>query len=361
MSARDRNEGQALSVRLWMNCLATQEMLCNYLGIRLGLYDALAEGGPATATQLAERANIAPRYAREWIEQQAVSGIVKVDSSSGGPDERVYSLPEGHREVLTESESELSRVAGILPLGAIAHALPRLLEAYRSGEGLSDAAYGSDWRWGHGAANRALYIHHLAKWTRAALTDVHAKLSADGGRVADVACGAGWAAIALARAYPKVRVDGFDIDADLAADANSHVQGAGLADRVRIEVRDGTELDVGPRYDLVCLFDTLHEVPNPVEMLRRCGAICRAGAPVWVMDAKVADAFTAPAGEIERFQYTTSVLHCLPACLSEQPSAETGTVIRASLVSRYARAAGFARVEALTIEERFHRFYRLQQ
>lgn len=361
MNAQDQKQAQALSIRLWLGCLATQEMLCNYLGIRLGLYEALAEVGPATADQVAERAGIAPRYTREWLEQQAVSGIVKVVGAASAAAERVFSLPEEHRVVLTDSDSPFSRVAGILPVGAVAHALPRLLEVYRSGEGLTDKAYGPDWRSGHGASNRALYAHSLAGWIRGALPDVHARLSAGDARAADIACGAGWAAIALACAYPNLQVDGFDINDDMTRDATLNAERSGVAERVKFHVHDCSHPGIDATYDLVCLFDTLHELPGPVEVLRNCGGICAAAGGVLVMDAKVADEFTAPANEIERFQYTTSVLHCLPACLAEQPSAGTGTVMRPSLVRRYAQEAGFSGVEMLRVEDRFHHFYRLTQ
>jgi 2-polyprenyl-3-methyl-5-hydroxy-6-metoxy-1,4-benzoquinol methylase len=353
----DSKAAQALSIRLWLACLATQETLCNYLGIRLGLYDALAELGPATPEQLASRAGVAPRYAREWLEQQAVSGILKVAAAASG--ERRFFLTDAHRQVLTDSDSPLSRVAGILPVGAVAHALPELLDAYRQGKGLEDAEYGPDWRSGHGSSNRALYIHSLPGWIRAALPDIHARLSRPGAAAADIACGAGWASTALAKAYAGLRVDGMDCDARLIADAGRNAQEAGLGDRVAFHVRDCIEDGIAGSYDLVCLFDTLHEIPRPVELLRNCLGATAEGGCVLLMDAKVADEFIAPANEVERFQYTTSVLHCLPACMARQPSAATGTVMRLSLVRAFAREAGCSRVEVLPIDDRFHRFYRV--
>lgn len=350
-------QAQALSIRLWLGCLATQEMLCNYIGIRLGLYRALAQG-PATPAELARRAGIASRYAREWLEQQAVSGLIKAEAAAS-PEDRVFSLPEAHREVLLECASPLSRVAGIVPLGAVATALPELLGAYRSGTGLTDAAYGPDWRFGHGGSNRALFEQNLAGWFPVALPDIHARLVKNGARVADVACGAGWAAIALARTYPVLQIDGFEISADMVADASANALKAGVSDRVRFHLHDCCQPIVGGPYDLVCLFDTLHEAPRPVELLRNCRTICAATGCVLVMDAKVADEFTAPANEIERFQYTTSILHCLPVCLAEHPSMGTGTVMRPSQVNRFALDGGFSGFEILRIDERFHRFYRL--
>jgi 2-polyprenyl-3-methyl-5-hydroxy-6-metoxy-1,4-benzoquinol methylase len=355
---RNQKEGQALSVRLWLNCLATQELLCTYLGIRLGLYDALTQGA-ANAAQLAARAHIAVRYAREWLEQQAVAGILTVERNSANGNERVYSLSDAHREVLTDSDSPFSRVAGIRPLGAVAQALPELLAAYRSGAGVADRAYGQDWMQGHGGSNRALYAHYLANWIRTTMPDVDARLSAEGARAADIGCGAGWAVVALALAYPKLHAEGFDIDREVLREATRNAEQSGVAERVHFQLRDCSLPGIEDNYDLVCLFDTLHELPKPVEVLRNCRAACAAEGCVLVIDANVAEEFVAPANEIERFQYTTSVLHCLPASMVEQPSAETGTIMRPALVRRYVQQAGFADIKILPTDDRFHRLYRV--
>jgi len=346
-------ESRALAVRMFRSMLATQELLATYLGVRLGLYEELAAGGPATADELAGRAGIAPRYAREWLEQQAVAGLLAVEDAAG---ERRYRLPEEHVPVLTESDDPLSMVAlTTLPLGGVARALPRLLDAYRSGDGVADEEFGDDWRSGHSGANRALFAHSLVPWIRRFLPDVDRRLRGPA-RVADVACGAGWASIALARAYPCVSVTGLDLDARTLEAAARHAADCGVADRVTFEVRDAADPRLEGGYDLVCVFDALHELARPVEVLSACRALSADGA-VLVMDARVAEAFTAPADEIERFQYATSVLHCLPACLAERPSAGTGTVLRVAAVRDYAAAAGFSRVEVIPIDDRFHRLY----
>ncbi|MEH1123247.1 class I SAM-dependent methyltransferase [Micromonospora sp. CPCC 206061] len=350
----------AFAVRMWRTCLATQELLTIYLGVRLGLYEALAAGGPATAAELAERAGLAPRYAREWLEQQAVAGILIASGGAFDAERRRFALPEAHRVVLTESDHPLSLAAlAVLPLGGVARALPDLRAAYRSGAGVPDEVYGEDWLRGHSGANRALYRHSLAGWLRQAMPDLHHRLCAGPSRVADVACGAGWAGIAIAQAYPLARVCGFDLAPDALADARRNAAAAGVADRVTFEVRDCAEPPPGAGFDLVCVFDALHEMAQPVPVLRACREMRTAGGAVLLMDARVAEEFTAPGDEVERFQYATSVLHCLPACLSGPDSAGTGTVLRPAVVRRYALAAGFTEVAEVPVQERFHRLYRL--
>jgi SAM-dependent methyltransferase len=345
---------------MWSSLLATQEMLVVYLGLRLGLYETLADGEPVNAARLAERAGIAPRYAREWLEQQAVAGVLTVEDASKPAEERMFSLPSGHASVLTAAATDAAFSAlAVLPLGAVAGALPHLLAAYRTGDGVADEAFGDDWRHGHAAANRAMFRHDLPAWIETLLPDVHATLGEPGRRVADVACGAGWAAISLAQAYPHLWVDGLDVDEPTVRLADRNARDAGVDGRVRFAVRDAADGDGDGGYDLVCLFDALHEMPRPVEVLRACRALRADDGAVLILEAAVAPQFIAPGDEIERFQYCTSLLHCLPAALSGPGAAGTGTVLRTDTVRTLAAEAGFGAVTVLPMDDRFHRLYRL--
>lgn len=348
-----------------MAMLHTQELLAGYLGVRLGLYEAL-QAGAATAGELAERAGVAPRYALEWLEQQAVAGFLDVDDVFAPRDSRRYTLPAEHAVVLLASDNPLSMAAlTMLPLGGVAAALPGLLDAYRGGRGVPDAAFGADWRNGHSGANRALFTHELPGWLPAVLPALHSRLCDAPARIADVGCGAGWAALALAGAYPHAQVDGYDLDPETVALANANAKAGGLADRVNFRCEDAAEAAGTDKYDLVCVFDALHEMSQPVPVLTACRALRADAGTVLVLDARVAPRFTAPGDEIERFQYATSILHCLPVSLpsTSQPAGPsrggTGTVLRPDMVRRLAVAAGFTDARELRINDRFHRLYHL--
>src|SRR5918995_4005334 len=193
-----------------------------------------------------------------------------------------------------------------------------------------------------------------------AVQDVHERLLADPpARVADVACGAGWSSIAIARAYPKVTVDGYDLDEASVELARGNLAGTGVEDRVSFQHRDAGDPELAGSYQLVTVFEALHDMSQPVEVLRALRGLAAEDGAVVVMDERVADAFTAPGDEIERLMYTYSVLCCLPVGLADSPSAGTGTVMRADTVRRYAFEAGFADVEVLPIEHDFFRLYRL--
>ena len=349
-----------LAERLGGAALGAYELLTVYLGHRLGLYQALADAGESTPAELARATGTHERYAREWLEQQAVAGILEVDDLAGAAEERRYRLPVGSEEVLLDPES-LSYVVPMLRFGvSFASTLPAVEEAFRTGAGVPWTSYGSEGREAQAAANRPQFLQLLGSEWLPAMPDVHERLESDpAAAVADVACGAGWSSIAIARAYPKVRVDGYDLDGASIELARANAEAAGLADRVRFHVRDAGDEELAGRYDLVAAFESIHDLPRPVEVLRALRRLAGDEGAVLVVDEKVADSFTAPGDEVERLMYTYSVLCCLPVGMSERPSAATGTVMRAETLRGYAQEAGFKDLEVLPVEHDFFRLYSL--
>jgi 2-polyprenyl-3-methyl-5-hydroxy-6-metoxy-1,4-benzoquinol methylase len=356
----DETQRDALAERLFGAALGAYELMTVHLGDRLGYYRALAERGQLTSAELAEATGTDERYAREWLEQQAVAGILGVDDVAADAAERRYGLPAGHAEVLVERDS-LAHLTPMARYGvSFAQALPAIEEAFRSGGGVAWEDFGALGREAQGDVNRPLFTSLLGSEWLPAIPDVHERLLADPpARVADVACGAGWSSIAIARAYPKASVDGLDLDEESVALASRNVAESDVAGRVTVQVRDAGDPELAGSYQLVTVFEALHDMSRPVEVLRSLrGLLAEDGAAI-VMDERVADAFTAPGDEIERIMYTYSVLCCLPVGRSEQPSAATGTVMRTDTLRRYATEAGFAEVEVLPIEHEVFRFYRL--
>lgn len=348
----------ALAGRLFDAVLGALDVQAAFLGDRLGWYRALAGDGPLTSTQLADRTATSERYAREWLEHQAVTGILLVDDDPD-PRRRRYRLPAGHAEVLTD---ELSPNF-VLPLATFVAAagkqLDGLAEAYRTGGGLPWAAHGADVREAQAAANRPLFLGDLARRYLPEIPGLPAALRA-GGRVADIGTGHGWSAIGIALAYPDVIVDGFDVDAPSIAAARRNAAEAGVGDRVHFHRMDAADAaDAGHRYDAVLAFECVHDLPDPVGVLTAMRRLAGAAAPVVVMDERVAESFTAPGDEIERLMYGYSLLCCLADGLARQPSVGTGTVMRPDVLREYARRAGFGGVEVLDLHHDFFRFYLL--
>jgi 2-polyprenyl-3-methyl-5-hydroxy-6-metoxy-1,4-benzoquinol methylase len=351
-------DADALAARLISSTAAFFDVYAVYLGDRLGFYRSLADDGPATSAVLARRCNCHERYVREWLEQQAVTGILT--AASDGADGRTFSLPPEHARVLADMDdanflAPLTRAA----VGAASATQP-IINAYREGHGVPFADYGEDMRMGQAYMNRVAFLESLPTEWLPAIPEVDARLKADPpARVADIGCGAAWSCIGIARAYPKVRVDGYDLDLASVELAARNILHAGLSDRVSVHLRDAGDPELAGQYDLVTILEALHDMGRPVEALRAARRILAPGGNVLVADENVAHEFTAPGDEVERMMYGWSILHCLPAGIADAPSVATGTVLRPAALRDMARDAGFANVEILPIENVFFRFYRL--
>ena len=355
------------------------ELLTIELGRHFGLYRTLHERGPMQASHFARAAHIAPRYAREWLEQQAAAGIVAVEAGRSGDLEPRFLLPEHHVPVLVDEThpAHTGPVAGLF--AGIALAFPGLVADFRHGRGVAFDEYGAELRRGLGALNRPTFSLEVREWVES-LPDRAAALDA-GGAVLDAGCGIGWSTIALANAFPNARVVGVDLDAASIDEARNNARAAGVADRVEFVLGNAADAAVVRRaameagaatagqveardaaasgFDLVTVFEALHDMGRPVDALREFGALLRPGGALLVADERVADEFHADAEPVERMLYAMSVLHCVPATTAESDDVVNGTVLRAPTLRRWASEAGFDRVDVLDIENPFWRFYRI--
>jgi 2-polyprenyl-3-methyl-5-hydroxy-6-metoxy-1,4-benzoquinol methylase len=361
MDATSQATPDALVARIFEASLGMFDVMAIYLGDRLGLYAGLRDGGSATAPELASRAGIDPRYAREWLEQQAATGILEVDSAAAAPDERRYALVEAYSDPLLNPDSPYSIAPLTRSLVASAKVMPQLLEAYRTGGGVEWSAYGPDMIEAQGDFNRPWLVNSFGSEILPAIPAVHERLKANPpARIADVACGVGWAAIAMARAYPDVSVDGFDLDESSIALAQENARRTGVSDRVTFAQRDAADPAAIGQYDLAVIIEAVHDVSRPVEVLSAMRRMLLPGGVALVADEKTEDTFNAPAGDVERLFYGFSLFTCLPAAMTERPTAATGTVIREETMRRYAAEAGFTSTERLDQPElEMLRFYRL--
>jgi 2-polyprenyl-3-methyl-5-hydroxy-6-metoxy-1,4-benzoquinol methylase len=332
------------------------ELFGVYLGERLGLYDALVAAGPLTAPGLAAAAGIDVRYAREWLEQQAVADILTVDDPTASPDERRFSLPGANAGAVADP----THGEHVAPLARMVVGIARVLDevaaVYRNGGGVPYARYGADFRSGQGAINRPAFTTALVDDWLPAAGDLVQRL-ASGGRLADLGCGQGWSTIAVAEAFPRAEVIG--VDSDVASIDEARALAASRGANVRFEAADATELAGHGPFDAVLVLEALHDMARPVDVLAAARAALDHDGAVIVADEAVAETFTAPGDAIERMMYGWSITHCLPASRAEAPSAAIGTVMRPGTVAELAAAAGFASCEVLPVDGGFFRLYRL--
>ena len=351
----DRTE--ALRERIFGNAVAALELYTVYLGERLGLYRALAEGGPASSSQLADRTGTAERYVREWLEQHAASGLIDVDEPRAAPLVRRYRLPPEHIPVLADRDDVRYEAHTGVDIVRAGRRLPELVDAFRVGNAPPPLPWEPE---GRAEPNRARFINLLGNQWLPAIADVEVRLRAQPpARVADVACGTGWSSIAMAQAYPGIRVDGVDLDHDAITAARQNAERAGVADRVNFSVTDAADLGGPGGYDLVTIFEALHDMARPVDALSAARQILAPDGTVLVVDGLVNDEFTAPASARERTEYGWSVVSCLPGAMADPQTAATGAVLRPSVLRRYALEAGFREVQTLPIDTDYWRFSRL--
>lgn len=331
-----------------------------YIGDQLGFYRELSNNGPVTSSQLASSTNTEERYVQEWLEQQSVSGIIEASNVNGGPAARLFRLPKGRAEVLVDQES-LNYLAPLaqLVVGAV-RPVSSVVDAFRNGGGVPYGDYGSDLREGQAAMNRNAFLQELGQKWLPAMADIHGRLQADPpATIADIGCGAGWSTIGMAQAYANVFIDGYDLDEPSIKLARENASQLNLNRRVNFYARDAAEASRTDGYDLVTAFECVHDMSDPVSVLRTMRRLAGDKGSVIIMDERVGDSFSPDGDEVEQMMYGWSVLHCLPVGMADRPSVGTGTVMRTDTLRNYAREAGFSEVEVMPIDNYFFRFYRL--
>jgi SAM-dependent methyltransferase len=351
---------EQLADRIFTTGVGVVELCTVYLGIHLGLYRAL-EDSPAAAAELADRTGCDERYLLEWLQGQAIAGFLTIDGPDPASDR--YALADGTNDVLIDETAPtyLGGLADILP--AVGRVLPLLVDAYRTGQGVPYAAYGSEGVSAQSALNRPAFVNSLVAEWLPQIPDVLARLqdATHPARVADLGCGTGWAGIELAKAFPHITVDGWDNDEASIGLGRSYAVDHEVADRVTLDVVDLADgsADWSPRYDLAMFIECVHDFPRPVEALRNARAAVRPGGSVLVVDERTAETFTAPGDDVERFFAATSAIWCLPQGRVGPDPEPVGTLIRPDTMRDLAARAGYRDVQIVPIDHPFWRFYLL--
>jgi SAM-dependent methyltransferase len=311
------------------------------MGDKLGLYRALAGAGPLAPAELAERTGTAERYVREWLNAQAAGGYVEYDPASGR-----YTLPPEQAVALTEPDSP-AYLPGFfqVALGSVLDS-PRIVEAARTGGGLGWHEHVSDVFDGCERFFRPGYNASLVSEWLPALEGVIGKLEA-GALVADIGCGHGSSTILMAQAFPESTFAGSDYHEGSIQTARQRAESAGVADRVRFEVAPAAAYS-GSGYDLVTMFDCLHDMGDPVGAARHVGSTLKPDGTWMIVEPRAGDRVEENLNPVGRAYYGFSTLLCTPASLSQDVGLALGAqageariadVIGAGGLTRFRRAA----------------------
>ncbi len=306
------------------------------MGDKLGLYRALAGTGGLTPGELAQRTSTAERYVREWLNAQAAGGYVAYDPDSGR-----YKLPPEQAVALTDSESP-AYLPGFfqIAVGSVLDS-PRIVDAARSGDGVGWHEHVHDVHEGCERFFRPGYNANLISAWLPALDGVVDKLE-QGGCVADVGCGHGASTILMAQAFPSSTFVGADYHAGSIETARDRAVEAGVADRVQFQTEPAAAYS-GTDYDLVTMFDCLHDMGDPVGAARHVHGTLKPDGTWMIVEPNAGDRVEDNLNPVGRAYYAFSTLLCTPASLSQEVGLALGAQAGEARIRDVVQAGGFTR------------------
>lgn len=306
----DSDRVQAFAGKLLDELGATVTGALIHIGDRLGLYRALAEGGPVDSAGLAERTRTSERYVREWLGNQCAAGLVEFDPTS-----RTYHLPPEHAAVLADEESPTFMAGGFETAVGVFQILDRVEGAFRSGQGIDWGDHDPRMFCGVERFFRPTYRSCLVQEWIPALDGIRARLES-GAKVADVGCGHGATAILIAQAYPASTVVGIDVHPESIETARRRAEEAGVTERVRFVcagAQDYTDRD----FDLITFFDCLHDMGDPHAAAAQAHQALREDGALMAVEPLAGDSLEENLNPVGRAYYGFSTLICTPASLSQ--------------------------------------------
>ncbi len=316
------------------------------MGDKLGLYKALNEEGPMTPAELASKANVAERYAREWLSHQAASGYLEYDSATGK-----FTLPPEQAMVFAEPDSPVY-LQSAFDMVAVMLDNQKLVEpAFRSGKGVGWGDQSQCLFCTTGRFFRTGYQHNLVSSWLPALDGVTAMLES-GATVADVGCGHGFSTIVMAKAYPKSTFVGYDFHPNSVEQARVHAEQHGASANTKFEVAMASDFP-GKDLDLVTFFDCLHDMGDPVGAARHVRGTLKPEGSWMIVEPAAQDRLEDNLNPVSRMYYAGSTMVCVPTSLDQPVGAAFGAQAGFAKLSSAIKQGGFGRVRKAT-ETRFN-------
>ncbi|MEH6952385.1 class I SAM-dependent methyltransferase [Nitrobacter sp. NHB1] len=306
-------------------------------GDRLGLYKALAGKGPMTPDELAQATGTTERYVREWLSAQAASGYVEYDATT-----KTFSMQPEQAMVFADEDSPVFMGAIGDMMAAIMLDEPKISNAFKSGKGVGWNDRAECLFCGTARFFRTTYKHHLVQEWLPALDGVVAKLER-GAKVADIGCGHGISTLLMAKAYPNSHFFGFDTHPASIAAAQAAAASEGVSERVTFAVATAKTYPAND-YDLVCFFDCLHDMGDPVGALSHVREALAKDGTCMLVEPFANDKLEDNLNPVGRLFYAASTMVCTPASLAQEVGLALGAQAGEARLSEVAKKSGFSRV-----------------
>ena len=322
-----------------MGAVATGAMVL--IGDKLGLYKALAEGGALAPAELAARTGAAERYVREWLAAQAAAGYVQYRPETG-----TYAMTTEQAMVLADDTSPAFMAGGFEVFASMFNDEPKISEAFRSGRGVGWHEHSPCLFRGIERFFRTGYAVHLVQEWLPALAGVPGKL-VRGAKVADVGCGHGASTIIMARAFPNSSFTGFDSHGPSVERARAAAREAGVEQNCRFAVADAKSYP-GKDYDLVAVFDCLHDMGDPTGAAKHVRQSLGADGTWLIVEPYANDTVEGNLNPVGRIYYAASTMLCVPASLSQEVGLALGAQAGEARLREVVMAGGFTRFRRAT-------------
>jgi len=340
-TAIDEQKLEAFMGRFVGDMSAAMTMPLVRLGERLGLYRAMAQAGPLTSQEIAQRSGVRERYVREWLANQTASGYVEHDPATDR-----YTLPDEHAMALADEDGPAYMLGALAIMASVWADEDRIAERMERGEGFGWHEHDPRLFAGTERFFRPGYQAHLVAEWLPALDGVVEKLT-KGATVADIGCGHGASTIIMARAFPQSRFAGFDYHDGSIARARELAQDAGVGDRIDFAVASADAYP-GEGYDLVCHFDCLHDMGDPAGAARHVRETLAPDGTWMIVEPYAGDTLESNLNPVGRLFYAASTVLCTPASLSQDVALGLGAQAGPARLAAIMRDAGFSRVRIAT-------------